>query len=96
VICGDERTETLAERWERLDAETLDEAHAAVDGGQRFRCLDLARAPLAFLRTLCVQRSFLDGTPGLIRAGINAIHSFVAHLRIWSLQSDAERRVEHQ
>ncbi len=88
---GDGGGESLAERWQRLDRETLAEARAAVESGRRFHCLDFTRAPLAFFQTLCVRRSFLNGTPGLIRAGMNAIHSFVTHLRIWSLQHNAER-----
>jgi len=83
--------ESLTERWERLDRETLAEAREAVKSGRRFHCLNFARAPLAFLRTLVVKRSFLDGTPGLIRAGMNAIHTFVTQLRIWAIQNDAER-----
>jgi hypothetical protein len=86
--------EWLAERWVRLERETLAEARAAVARGRRFHALDLARAPLAFLRTLFVERSFLDGTPGLIWAGLNAIHCFLTHVRIWSLQHDAEREGE--
>ncbi len=86
--------EALAERWQRLDRQTLAEARAAVERGRRFHCLDFVRAPLAFLDTLVVRRSFLDGTPGLIRAWMKAIHSFVMHLRIWSLQHDAEREGE--
>jgi len=83
--------ETLAERWQRLDRETLAEARAAVAGGRRFHCLDVARAPLVFLRALCVDRSLRRGTRGLIEAGLRAIHTFVLHLRIWSLHHDAER-----
>lgn len=86
--------ESLADRWERLDRETLAEARGAVERGRRFHCLDFARAPLAFLNTLLVRRSFLDGTPGLIHAWMKAIHTFVTHLRIWSLQNDAEREGE--
>jgi hypothetical protein len=86
--------ESLAERWARLERETLAEAHATLERGRRFHLLDLARAPLAFLCTLFIKRSFLDGTPGLVRAGLSAIHSFVMHLRIWSLQHDAEREGE--
>ncbi len=82
--------ESLADRWERLDRETLAEARAALASGRRFRWLDFGRAPLAFLRTLVIERSFLDGTPGFIRAGLNAIRSFVTHLRIWSHEHDAE------
>jgi hypothetical protein len=86
--------ESLAERWARLERETLAEARAAVERGRRFHALDLVRGPLAFLRTLFVERSFLDGTPGLIRAGLSGIHSFLTHVRIWSLQNDAERKGE--
>jgi tRNA A-37 threonylcarbamoyl transferase component Bud32 len=94
VRTGFEEGERLADRWRRLERETLAEAQAAVARRRRFRCLGFARAPLAFLRTLLVERSFLDGTPGLIRAGMNAIHSFVARLRTWSLERDAERAGE--
>jgi len=83
--------ESLAERWERLDRETLAEAREAFTCGRRFHGFDFARAPLAFLRTFVVGRSFLDGTPGLIRAGMNAIHTFVTYLRIWAIENDAER-----
>jgi hypothetical protein len=85
------QSESLAERWARLERETLAEARAAVARGRRFHALDLARPPLVFLCTLFVRRSFLDGTPGLIRAGLSAIHSFVTHLRVWSLTNNAER-----
>jgi hypothetical protein len=91
VSRGHDGTESLAARWERLDRETLAEARAALDGGRRFHWFDFARAPLAFLRTFLLRRSFLDGTPGLIRAGVNAIQCFVTQLRIWSLEHDAER-----
>jgi hypothetical protein len=86
--------ESLAERWARLERETLAEARAAAARGRRFHAFDLVRAPLTFLCALFVKRSFLDGTPGLIRAGLSAIHSFLTHLRIWSLQTDAEREGE--
>ena len=86
--------ESLAERWERLDRETLAEAHETVKSSRRFHRHDFARAPLAFLRTFVVKHSFLDGTPGLIRAGMNAIHTFVTHLRIWAIENDAEREGE--
>jgi hypothetical protein len=83
--------EPLAERWRRLDADTLAEARAAVARGRRFHRLDFVRAPLVFVRTLCGACSFLKGTPGLIEAGMRAIHTFVVHVRIWSLEHDAER-----
>lgn len=83
--------ESLAERWEQLDCETLAEAREAIKSGRRFHCFDFARAPLAFLRTLVVKRSFLDGTPGLVGAGMNAIHTFLRYLRIWAIENDAER-----
>ena len=91
MSAGKREGESPAERWERLERETLDEARAAVGQGRRFHCSDFARAPLVFLRTFFIQRSFLGGTPGLIRACMNAIHAFVTHLRIWSLEHDAER-----
>jgi tRNA A-37 threonylcarbamoyl transferase component Bud32 len=91
---GREAGERLGERWRRLEREPRAEAQAAVARGRRFHCLDLARAPLAFFRTLVVERSFLDGTPGLIRAGVNAIHSFVTSLRVWAIEHDAERTGE--
>ncbi|MBN1919186.1 MAG: hypothetical protein JW889_14875 [Verrucomicrobia bacterium] len=83
--------ETLAERWWRLDDETLVEASAAVARGRRFRCLDVARAPLVFMRALFSAGALRRGTPGLIEAGMRAIHTFVCAVRIWSLQHDAER-----
>jgi len=83
--------ETLAERWQRLDGETLAEARAAVARGRRFHCLDFVRAPFVFVRTLFGAGTFLKGTPGLIEAGMRAVHAFVLHLRIWSLEHDAER-----
>ena len=88
---GHEQDEWPTERWQRLDRESLAEARAALESGRRFHWFDFARAPMAFLRTLVVRRSFLDGTRGLIRAGMNAIQCFVTHLRIWSLEHDAER-----
>ena len=83
--------ESLAERWQRLEGDTLAEARAAVARGRRSHCLDFVRAPFVFLRTLFGACSFLKGTPGLIEAGMRAIHTFVVHLRIWSLEHDAER-----
>lgn len=83
--------ESVTARWRRLDRETLAEARQAVARGRRFHRSDFARAPLTFLWTLVGRGSLLDGTRGLIEAGMNAIHSFVTHLRIWSLQHDAER-----
>jgi len=83
--------ESSTARWQRLDRETLAEAQQAVERGRRFHWLDFARAPLTFLWTLVGHRSLLDGTRGFIQAGMNAIHCFVTHLRIWSLQHDAER-----
>jgi hypothetical protein len=91
VSRGDDAGESVAARWERLDRETLAEAREAIDRGRRFHGLDFARAPLVFLWTLVGRGSVLDGTRGVIRAGMNAIHCFVTHLRIWSLQNDAER-----
>ena len=88
---GHDAGESVTARWQRLDRETLAEAQRAVERDRRFHCLDFARAPLTFLWTLVGRRSLLDGSPGLIEAGMNAIHSFVTHLRIWSLQHDAER-----
>jgi hypothetical protein len=81
----------LAERWQELDRETLVEAQAAIAGGRRFRYLDLVRAPFVFAKTLLGGHPFLRGTAGVIEAGMRAIHTFVLHLRIWSLQHDAER-----
>jgi tRNA A-37 threonylcarbamoyl transferase component Bud32 len=94
VRSADKAGEGLAEQWRRLERETLAEARAAGARGRRFHYLDFARAPLAFLRTLVLGRSFLDGTPGLVRAGLNAIHSFVAHLRLWAIDHDVERTGE--
>ncbi len=83
--------ESIAARWQRLNRETLAEAKRAVEGGRRFHYLDFARAPLTFLWILVGRRSLLNGSRGLIEAGMSAIHSFVTHLRVWSLQHDAER-----
>jgi hypothetical protein len=83
--------ESVAERWRRLDRETRAEAQQAVERGRRFHLFNFARAPLTFFWTLIGRRALLDGTRGLIRAGMSAIHCFVTHLRIWSLQHDAER-----
>ena len=91
MSAGHDAGESVAERWQRLDRETLAEAQQAVQRGRRFHCLDFARAPLTFLWTLVGRCALLDGTRGLIKAGMNAIHSFVTHLRIWSIQHDAER-----
>jgi len=86
---GDEER-SLAGRWRQLDRDTLADARVLARQGVRFSRLHFLRAPLAFLRALCVKRSFLDGPAGLSRAWMSAVHSFVTSVRLWSLEHDAE------
>jgi len=61
--------------------------------GRRFRVHQLLTHPsFAFFKMFCMRLGFLDGTPGLILAGLYAYYTFVKYAKLWELVQVDQKR----
>jgi len=74
----------LAHHHAKIDALSTLQAERMFQEGRRAGWADLALKPgWEFLRSYVLRRGFLDGTPGLVAAGMHAHSNFLKMAKLW-------------